>query len=436
MLTLIIFIEKIEEEHIKSVYNPTFSAILDIALIVFALYLAFSPMVRSRRKAERLPEYKSRKELQTQIILIVFVLAALCNIFFFVMIEYLMLSNGGFTETSALNITQNVLIFINVSLLVYVALFYIVIRMFERGVTKPIKNLSKSVDNFVKNGLTVPPEVNSRRLSYEIATLGNSFEKMSGDIINYIEKIKADDLEISRTRANMEAAARIQQGILPEIPKNGRFDISSFIKPALTMGGDFYDVISLDKDRLLLCIGDVSSKGLPAAVFMVETGMLVKSSKHCSPEKILTNINTVLCENNSENMFVSLFVGIIDTADMTFAFSNAGHNYPVLWRGGKPLRLDTPPEIVLGVTDFEYTLHTVDIDSDFRLLLYTDGVTEAENSVGELYGDSRLDAICKKITSENNSDDTIEILLESIKGFAEKAPQSDDITILTVRIKK
>ena len=242
--------------------------------------------------------------------------------------------------------------------------------------------------------------------------------------------------KISIQKAGMESelgiASRIQLGMLqkecPESCAGYDLDIATYLHPTKDVGGDLYDYLARD-GKLFFCIGDVSGKGIPASLFMAETLALFRNAaaKYDSPSEIISSMNRTLSFNNSHNMFCTAIVGVIDIKSGILRYCNAGHNYPII--GGKFIK--SKPEIVLGVMeDIPYSTHETPFAPDECILLYTDGVTEAENLTKAQFGDERLLAASAKAS---NGPDIVENVKKAVMEFRGNANQNDDITLMAIR---
>ena len=232
-------------------------------------------------------------------------------------------------------------------------------------------------------------------------------------------------------------ARDIQQSLLPtgasasSIPK---VDVCGLQIPARFVGGDLYDYY-VRGNKLFFCIGDVSGKGVPAALLMAISHSLFRtlSAHDESPESIMKSFNAAINDNNSDMMFITMFLGILDMETGTVRYCNAGHNPPIIIRNGKPEFIDTKPSLLLGVEpNATYTSHTLDLAPGDSLFLYTDGLTEAENARKELFGEERALNVAAgfcKLTAEEQ----VKQMREAMQLFVEKAEQSDDLTLLVVR---
>jgi sigma-B regulation protein RsbU (phosphoserine phosphatase) len=221
----------------------------------------------------------------------------------------------------------------------------------------------------------------------------------------------------------------------PAFPAREEFSVYAALHPAREVGGDFYDFYFVDDDRFCFCIGDVSGKGVPAALFMAVTQTLIKSraTVESSTANILTHVNNELSANNKESMFVTVFLGILDLATGRMTYTNAGHNPPYIKRtDGELVRLDRRHGPIIGAVEGlaygedEETLRPADV-----LFMYTDGVTEAMNKDGELYEDERLEALltAREYASVN---ELIEVGVDDVWAFQGDAEQADDVTVMAV----
>ena len=232
-------------------------------------------------------------------------------------------------------------------------------------------------------------------------------------------------------------ARGIQQSLLPtgaSVSPTKKVDVCGLQIPAKYVGGDLYDYY-VRGNKLFFCIGDVSGKGVPAALLMAISHSLFRtlSAHDESPESIMKSFNAAINDNNSDMMFITMFLGILDMETGTVRYCNAGHNPPIIIRNGQPEFIATKPSLLLGVEpNATYTSHTLDLAPGDSLFLYTDGLTEAENARKELFGEERTlkaaAGFCK-LTAEEQ----VKQMREAMQLFVEKAEQSDDLTLLVVR---
>ncbi len=241
-------------------------------------------------------------------------------------------------------------------------------------------------------------------------------------------------------RQDLNVAREIQQGILPKVfppfPHRKDFDIYASMVAAKEVGGDFYDFFMIDNDRLGFVIGDVSGKGIPAAIFMAVSRTLIRATglKGHSSGECLFNVNNLLCNESVGCMFVTVFYGILNTKTGELEYSNAGHNPPfILKKGGELLKLGSTGNTVLGCfEDQKFASVKIQMNPQEVLVLFTDGVTEAFNRDDVVYGDDRLENLLPSLHSLS-VDKIVKVLCEDVTLFADGAPQSDDITILSLQ---
>jgi sigma-B regulation protein RsbU (phosphoserine phosphatase) len=243
--------------------------------------------------------------------------------------------------------------------------------------------------------------------------------------------------------SELSVARDIQMSLVPKIfpafPDRSEFDIFAALEPAKEVGGDLYDFFLLDDDHLCFTVGDVSGKGVPASLYMAVTKTLLKAKADISlrPDEILYQVNNVLCEDNDSGMFVTAFLGILTISSGEVIFSNGGHNIPfVLRKSGDVEPLPKTSGMALGVMeDTVYTYSGIKLSYEDSLLVYTDGVTEAMNSAGELMRERRLKRSLMEFTGSTAREEVLHVLDDTQK-FADGAVQSDDITILVVKYLK
>jgi sigma-B regulation protein RsbU (phosphoserine phosphatase) len=221
--------------------------------------------------------------------------------------------------------------------------------------------------------------------------------------------------------------------VFPPYPDRNEFSINALLEPAREVGGDFYDFFFIGKDELCLVIGDVSGKGVPGALFMAVTRTMIKSSAlgDRSPASIVTRVNEELSADNPQCMFVTLFLGIVNVRTGEFRFTNAGHNPPyIIQDGGELVCLDHRHGPIIGAVEgIAYKENVLSFSRNDRLLLFTDGVTEAMNPAGDLYLENRLEEFLNKHQTLP-TDDLVTEVLGAVEEFAADAEQADDITLL------
>ena len=225
----------------------------------------------------------------------------------------------------------------------------------------------------------------------------------------------------------------------PAFPSRSEFDLHGLLKPAREVGGDFYDFFMIGEDEICLVVGDVSGKGVPAALFMAVTQTMIKTAAagDHSPASIVTRVNDALSMDNPASMFVTLFLAIVDIRTGRFRYCNAGHNPPyVLHPDGRLTCLDQRHGVVMGaMPGLAYGEDEARLEKEDSLFIFTDGVTEAMNPEGQLFGEARLEGILGRANQSSPRALTGDAL-QSVEQFAGEADQFDDITILVYRLQE
>ena len=312
-----------------------------------------------------------------------------------------------------------------------------VLRYIENKAITPIVEFSQ-IENFISQNQKI--ESNSLLNLYskytdeenEIGILARSYSDLIKNNNQYIDNIYEIEGEKKRIEAELDIATKIQQSNLPnEAIDNEDYFIDGFSKPAKEVGGDFFDYYILDDDNIVFVIGDASGKGIPAAILILITQINIKQFiKHTlNPSEILYALNNQLCENNTSLMFITLWIGIYNKQTKKLTFSNAGHNPPLIKQNGKFDYLKMDSGIVLGVMeDFEFKNEETFLK---EILVYTDGITDANNKNGEMYGEDSL----IEFLNNYDGDNPINPLLNDLYEFSQDAEQFDDMTLLYLKVK-
>ena len=257
-------------------------------------------------------------------------------------------------------------------------------------------------------------------------------------LIRYIWHQKELAAEQGRLKAELNAATVIQRSLLPPInekrPGRSEVVLNAFMEPAKEVGGDFYDFFFVDKDNLVLVIADVSGKGIPGAIFMANAKQTLQNCIRDIPDiaEAVSTANNALCENNEAEMFVTAWIGVIELKSGVVRFVNAGHNPPVLIRSGRADFVTAKGGVVLAaMEDMAYRENNLRLNVGDKLFLYTDGVTEAENSSHELYGDDRL-LSCLAQAGDSSVDDIMNMVRTDTARHVGEHDQFDDMTMMCI----
>ena len=308
---------------------------------------------------------------------------------------------------------------------------------------RPILSLTEGVKEIAQGNLDKKLEI---KTDDEIELLANSVNAMTVDLKAYMENLSRATAEKERIATELSVARKIQAGMLPSVAPDfsgqPSFELDAGMTPAKEVGGDFYDFYMLDENRLAVTVADVSGKGVPAALFMVVAKTVLQNFAMAAKSRgdfaeVVAHANDRLCEGNDQMMFVTVFFGVLDLRTGEFVYVNAGHNPPLVLRGGQEpcyLMPEGKPDKPLGVMEGRaYQQCSMTLTSGDMIFLYTDGVTEAINETAELYGEERLKEALSGIDRNAPISETLGSLRESIKTFAGTAEQADDITMLGLR---
>ncbi len=306
-------------------------------------------------------------------------------------------------------------------------------------ITDPLNTITRRVASLgVRNRQFMMEDV--YRTGDEIEVLAESFAKQSARTMLYIDQIKRVTAEKERIGAELDMASRIQSSQLPRLfppfPDRKEFSLYASMDPAKEVGGDFYDFFMIDDDHMGLVMADVSGKGVPAALLMMVSRVLIKSGLQNgkSPAETLESVNNQICESNDAGFFVTVWCAVLEISTGKGIAANAGHEHPVLRRAGGlyELQIYKHSMPVGTMEDIPYRQHAFQLHPGDSIFVYTDGVPEATNGEKELYGAERMlealnkdpDALPEKIVLNVTQD---------INSFVDGAEQFDDITMLSFR---
>ena len=335
------------------------------------------------------------------------------------------------------NVILTILLFLGAFLIILLTVG-VASRKFSSKLTKPIIALSNDVKEISGGNLDYRAKIYDND---EIGDLAKSFNDMAVSLKDYIKNLAAVTAEKERIGAELNVATQIQADMLPRIfpPFSDRkeFEIYATMTPAKEVGGDFYDFFLIDEDHLCLVMADVSGKGVPAALFMVIAKTLIKNRALMggTPSEILRDVNMQLCEGNDAELFVTVWLGILDIKTGKVTSSNAGHEYPAIKRADSntfELFKTKHSPAVATMEGLRFKQNEFELKHNDILYIYTDGVAEATNSSEELYGEERMiEALNRHANAPVN-----EILInmkQDVDKFTGDAPQFDDITMLVLR---
>ena len=330
-------------------------------------------------------------------------------------------------------------------LLAAALLAWLVTRHIRRTVARPIDAIAGAAQAYVQDrraGAAVPDHFSPLHINTgdELENLSNTMADMEKQLTQHEEHITRITAEKERINTELSMASKIQASMLPDtfpaFPTRRDFDIYATMDPAKEVGGDFYDFFLVDDDHLAIVIADVSGKGVPAALFMMITKIIIQNHAMMPepPGRTLTDANTFLCNNNRMDMFVTAWVGVLELSTGRLRASSAGHEYPAFYRAsdGKFELLRGKHGFVLGgMEGMNYKEYELRLEKGDKLFVYTDGVPEATNAENEMFGTDRMIASLNR-TGGASLKETLGMVRADVDAFVGHAEQFDDLTMLCV----
>ena len=306
---------------------------------------------------------------------------------------------------------------------------------------KPVKKIIGEAARFAEEN-TAPEQNVLHNISSitEIQALGSSVAKLETDTLQYMQNLMHVTAERERIDTELSLATRIQANMLPNIfpafPDRTEFDIHASMTPAKEVGGDFYDFFLIDDDHLGLVMADVSGKGVPAALFMMMAKILLSNYAMMggTPHEVLEQLNGTFCKNNDDSMFVTVWFGIYTISTGKVIAANAGHEYPIIKHGEKGFEVmkDRHGFVIGGMCGLKYRDYEFELASGDTLFLYTDGVPEATDTDGKMFGTERLlDTL--NAAENGTAKELLEAVHADVEAFVGTAPQFDDLTMLAIK---
>lgn len=332
--------------------------------------------------------------------------------------------------------------FIKWLVVIVIAIVIICSLLIHYRVVIPFIKITKETERFASQN-TLPQKELSAKIARnnELGELATSIDLMEKQTIENIDNITRMTVEKERLGTELDIATKIQVSALPHtfpaFPERNEFDLFASMDPAKEVGGDFYDFFLIDEDHLAVVIADVSGKGIPAALFMMESKIMIEdySALSMDPADILENVNNRLCENNAAEMFVTTWLGILEISTGKLKTANGGHEDPAIMKAGGNFELCKEKHgfVLGGMENMKYKIQEYDLNSGDTVFVYTDGVPEATNMNNELFGTERMIAAL----NENKAEKDLEILTanlrKSVDIFVGDAPQFDDLTLLVLK---
>ena len=311
----------------------------------------------------------------------------------------------------------------------------------RKQIVRPIRKMETEATRFAKENTLAEPlgEISRYR---EISSLADSIDTMEKDMVKYIDNLTAFTADKERIVTELNLARTIQENSIPNtfpaFPDRKDLDIYASMTPARQVGGDFYNFFLVDNDHLAVVIGDVSGKGIPAALFMMVTNILIsdRTMMGGTPGEILNFVNKSICEHNKAEMFVTIWLGILELSTGKLTAVNAGHEYPALRRAGSRFELlkDKHGFVVGGMDGVKYKDYEIQMQPGDKLFVYTDGVPEATDMDQQLFGTERMiEAL--NTDAGASPEQILGNVRMAVDGFVKEAEQFDDLTMLCLEYK-
>ena len=308
----------------------------------------------------------------------------------------------------------------------------------RKKVVRPIRKVSEEATRFAREN-TIAEPLGHISGYHEISDLASSIDTMESDMVKYMEHLTEVTAEKERLGAELSLASTIQEKALPNqfpaFPDRTEFDIYASMTPAKEVGGDFYNFFLIDHDHLLMLIGDVSGKGIPAALFMMQNNIILSDRARMggTPAEIMEFANKRICEQDQSDMFVTLWVGILDLSSGRLISANAGHEDPAVYRKNGSFELcKTKHGLVCGaMPDIRYRDFELQMEPGDKLFIYTDGVPEASDKDFNMFTYERMLESLNR-DKEGTPEEILEGIRRSVKEFVGDSPQFDDLTMLCV----
>ena len=307
-----------------------------------------------------------------------------------------------------------------------------------KRIVKPLNTMTEQITGMKDEEIEFKMK-EDYRTGDEIEILADSFSRLSRKTLEYIGQVRTATAEKQRIASELKLAAGIQASMLPHVfppfPNRHEFELYAVMDPAREVGGDFYDYFLIDDDHLGIVIADVSGKGIPASLIMMISKVILQNCAMMgrSPSDVLATANNAICANNQEDMFITVWLGILEISTGKLTAASAGHEYPAVMHAGGDYELwKNKHGFVVGVMEgTQWAEYELQMQPGDRLFLYTDGVPEATSKENELFGTDRmLEAL--NTVKDASPEDVLKGVRKAIDNFVKDAEQFDDLTMLSI----
>lgn len=313
-----------------------------------------------------------------------------------------------------------------------------------RFVIKPLKSVQENIRMYkeTKDSVAVSEGLSTVRGRHEIKRLSDDVTDLAKEMDQYTRELETITKEKERIETELDLATRIQEGSLPNVfppfPDRSEFEIYASMKPAKEVGGDFYDFFFVDEDHLCLIMADISGKGIPAALFMMASKIMLEDNAAMgkSPAEIFADVNKGITANNHEDMFVTAWLGILELSTGKLMASNAGHEFPVLMKAGGTFELykDKHCFVLGGMEGMKYKEYQLQLEPGDKIFVYTDGVPEATDASNNLFGtDLMVEALNR--AKDASPEEILACVDSAVNDFVKEAEQFDDLTMMCLEYK-
>ena len=359
--------------------------------------------------------------------------------------EFLDISREGASATGSL--LKYVVIYLVLMTVVTLVIAFFVKRYASRHIVEPIDKIASAAEEYIldKSDGTLDDMTHFSDLHLdtddELEHLALVLRDMEVSMVGYVENLTRVTREKERISTELDLAKRIQENMLPSVfppyPDRHDLDIHASMDPAKEVGGDFYDFFLIDDNHLGMVMADVSGKGIPAALFMMMARIMINyaAKTGSTPAQVLQRVNDRICENNEAEMFVTVWLGILDLTTGEVTAANAGHEYPILRdaEGNFAIKKDPHGFVVGGMKAVRYKDYSFTLERGGTLFLYTDGLPEANNAKGELFNTDRILEVLNR-NPDVSAEQLLENMTKAVAEYVGDTPQFDDLTMMAVRL--